>query len=102
MIKPSLQNDICPARQRIAKRVVAKAENPTAHTDARPGASGSEMFTTPEAAAYIKMAVQTMERFRLTGEGPMFAKLGGSVRYRRCDLDAWIESRLVRSTSQTP
>lgn len=102
MIKPSLQNDISSAHQRSVKRVVAKAENLTAHQDARHGASGSEMFTTPEAAAYIKMAVQTLERFRLTGEGPIFAKLGGSVRYRRCDLDAWIESRLVRSTSQTP
>ena len=102
MIKPSLQTGISPAHQRIAKRVVAQAENPTVHTDARPGASGSEMFTTPEAASYVKMAVQTLERFRLTGEGPMFAKLGGSVRYRRCDLDAWIESRLVSSTSQNP
>ena len=64
--------------------------------------SQSEMFTTPEASAYTKLAVPTLERYRLTGEGPMFAKLGGSVRYRRCDLDAWIESRLVRSTSQNP
>jgi len=100
MIKPSLQNDISPAHQRIVKLVVAKAENSTAHPDARSGTSGSEVFTTPEAAAYTKMAVQTLERFRLTGAGPIFAKLGGSVRYRRCDLDAWIESRLVRSTSQ--
>ena len=82
MIKPSLQNDISLAHQRIVKRVVAKAKNATAHPDAR--------------------SVQTLERFRLTGKGPMFAKLGGSVRYRRCDLDAWIESRLVRSTSQNP
>jgi hypothetical protein len=102
MIKPSIQTDISPAPQRIAKSVDAKAGKSTAHPDARPGTSGSEMFTTPEAAAYVKMAVQTLERFRLTGDGPMFAKLGGSVRYRRCDLDAWIESRLVRSTSQTP
>ena len=61
----------------------------------------SGIFTTSEAAAYTKMAVPTLERFRLTGEGPIFAKLGGSVRYRRCDLDKWIESRLVRSTSET-
>jgi predicted DNA-binding transcriptional regulator AlpA len=72
-------------------------------SDDRRGAfNQSELFTTPEAAAYAKLAVPTLERFRLTGDGPMFAKLGGSVRYRRCDLDAWIESRLVRSTSQNP
>jgi len=36
----------------------------------------------------------------VTGEGPRYSKLGGSVRYRRCDLDAWLESRLVSSTSE--
>lgn len=76
--------------------------NLTTISDCRGAPSQSELFTTPEAAAYTKMAVPTLERFRLTGEGPVFAKLGGSVRYRRCDLDSWIESRLVRSTSQTP
>ena len=65
MIKPSLQNDISLAHQRIVKRVVAKAKNATAHPDARSGTYGSEMFTTPEAAAYIKMAVQTLERLAI-------------------------------------
>jgi predicted DNA-binding transcriptional regulator AlpA len=76
--------------------------NLTTNADRLKVPSQTELFTTPEAAAYTKIAVPTLERYRLTGEGPMFAKLGGCVRYRRCDLDAWIESRLVRSTSQTP
>jgi predicted DNA-binding transcriptional regulator AlpA len=88
--------------QRAAAKVAASFVSTHTRSDAVAGSAVSEMFTTPEAAAYTKMAVPTLERFRLTGEGPMFAKLGGSVRYRRCDLDAWIESRLVRSTSQTP
>jgi predicted DNA-binding transcriptional regulator AlpA len=92
--------------QRASSRAIQAAtllqSNLITKADRRGTPSQSEMFTTPEAAAYTKMAVPTLERFRLTGEGPVFAKLGGSVRYRRCDLDAWIESRLVRSTSQTP
>jgi predicted DNA-binding transcriptional regulator AlpA len=88
--------------QHAARKFATPFVSTQTRTDAGAGSTTSEMFTTPEAAAYTKMAVPTLERFRLTGEGPIFAKLGGSVRYRRCDLDAWIESRLVRTTSQTP
>lgn len=59
------------------------------------------LLDTNGAAARVCLSAVTMERFRLTGEGPRFAKLGKAVRYRPTDLDAWIESRLVRSTSET-
>ena len=59
----------------------------------------TNVLNTKEAAAYTGLGKPTLERFRLTGEGPRYAKLGGAVRYRRCDLDAWLESRLVISTS---
>jgi hypothetical protein len=58
-----------------------------------------EILTTIEAARYVRLGKPTLERFRLTGEGPLYAKLGGAVRYRRADLDRWLESRLVASTS---
>lgn len=59
----------------------------------------SEVLTTPEAAEYVRLRKPTLERFRLTGEGPRYCKLGGAVRYRRCDLDEWLQTRLIRSTS---
>jgi len=59
----------------------------------------SEYLKTPEAAAYTRMSVPVLERKRLLGDGPPYAKIGKSVIYRRADLDAWIASRLVRSTS---
>ena len=96
------ENPVTHNSRNAARKVAASLVNTRTRPDAVAGSAASEMFTTPEAAAYTKMAVPTLERFRLTGEGPVFAKLGGSVRDRRCDLDAWIESRLVRSTSQTP
>lgn len=58
-----------------------------------------DIFTTSEAAEYVRLGKPTLERFRISGEGPQYAKLGGAVRYRRCDLDAWLTSRLVHSTS---
>lgn len=59
-----------------------------------------EILTTPEAADYVRLGKPTLDRFRLTGGGPKFAKLGGAVRYRKVDLDAWLESKLVSSTSE--
>ncbi|MBC2652364.1 helix-turn-helix transcriptional regulator [Novosphingobium aerophilum] len=61
----------------------------------------SDVLTTVEAARYVRLGKPTLDRFRVTGEGPAYAKLGGAVRYRRADLDTWLESRLVASTSAT-
>ena len=58
-----------------------------------------DILTTLEAAQYVRLGKPTLERARVTGEGPRYAKLGGAVRYRRADLDAWLESRIVASTS---
>lgn len=58
-----------------------------------------EILNTREAADYVRLGKPTMERFRISGEGPVFVKLGGAVRYRKTDLDSWIEARRVRSTS---
>ena len=61
-----------------------------------------DVLTTTEAAQFVRLGKPTIERFRLTGEGPRYCKLGGAVRYRRCDLEEWLESRLTSSTSAPP
>lgn len=61
----------------------------------------TEILNTHEAADYVRLGKPTLERFRISGDGPMFCKLGGAVRYRRADLDEWLQSRLVRSTSES-
>ncbi len=58
------------------------------------------ILNTNEAADYVRLAKSTMDRLRITGEGPKFLKLGGAVRYRKVDLDHWLEGRLVGSTSE--
>ncbi len=65
-----------------------------------------EILDTAGAAKYLGLSKPTLERVRLTGNGPQYAKLTsgkrGPVRYRRIDLDAWIATKLIRSTSQEP
>lgn len=60
------------------------------------------ILNTTEAATYTRLGKPTLERLRVSGEGPIYAKLGGAVRYRKADLDEWIEGRLIRSTSADP
>ena len=58
-----------------------------------------EILTTTEAAEYVRLSKPTMERFRLSGFGARYVKLGGAVRYCKSDLDTWLANCRVRSTS---
>ena len=62
----------------------------------------SPLLTQREAAQLLRLSERSLERFRVTGTGPRFVKVGHSVRYRETDLEAWIASRVVRSTSEEP
>jgi len=39
----------------------------------------------------------TATKWRAKAEGPPFIKVGRLVRYRRVDVDAWLESRTIGS-----
>jgi excisionase family DNA binding protein len=54
------------------------------------------MLTIDEAAAYLAIPKSTLYtwRTRRAGFGPRAVKLGGCLRYRRVDLDAWIVDHL--------
>jgi hypothetical protein len=56
-------------------------------------------LTAGEAAKVLALAPSTLAKLRLSGNGPVYCKLGRRVVYRREDLAAWLESRLARSTS---
>ena len=58
---------------------------------------------TPEASRYVALAESTLTKMRLTGHGPPFVKVGArAVAYRKADLDAWLQARVRRSTSDAP
>lgn len=55
------------------------------------------LLTREQAARYLGMKPQTLAVWVTRQvDGPPYAKLGRSVRYRKCDLDAWIERNVVR------
>lgn len=56
-------------------------------------------FRTGPAADYTGFAGSTLEKLRVTGDGPPFLKVGRVVLYDRDDLDAWLSSKRRTSTS---
>jgi len=51
------------------------------------------------AAEFLRLATSTLAKLRLSGNGPVYCKLGRRVVYRKEDLEAWLASRVARNTS---
>ena len=57
-------------------------------------------FKTKEAAEYLGFSKSTLEKLRLTGDGPTFIKRGRAVIYDIDDMNAYMASNRIRSTSE--
>jgi excisionase family DNA binding protein len=53
------------------------------------------LLDTKQAAGYLDLSPNTLDRWRYEGKGPHFVKLGRAVRYRVQDLDAFLEAGTV-------
>jgi hypothetical protein len=55
-----------------------------------------------EAAEYTGLAVTTLNKFRVTGGGPVYMRPGGARRvlYDIADLDTWLAASRRHSTSE--
>lgn len=55
-----------------------------------------ELLDTSPAAEHIGVKPHTLEIWRCTGRYDLpFVRVGRKIKYRRSDLDAWLESRTV-------
>ncbi|MDI6797675.1 MAG: helix-turn-helix domain-containing protein [Desulfatibacillaceae bacterium] len=59
-----------------------------------------ELLSTKEAAQFLTARPNTLEIWRIQGQGPRFVKIGRLVRYKRSDLLAFIEAGSRQSTSE--
>lgn len=59
-----------------------------------------KLLTTQEAAEHLTVRPNTLEIWRLKGAGPVFRKIGRSVRYLESDVLAWLDAQARVSTSQ--
>jgi excisionase family DNA binding protein len=54
----------------------------------------SPLLSPAELSAYLKIPLGTIRKWRGNEQGPPGCRVGRHVRYRRCDVEAWLASRL--------
>ncbi len=59
-----------------------------------------DRLSNEQAAEYLGLKAATLNKWRVYGEGPPFIKVGRLIQYRKTDLDDYLSSRLVKSTSE--
>lgn len=71
-----------------------------ARAEARSHLDPLALISTDDLAALLQVSPITLRIWRLKGRGPRYLKLGRSVKYRRGDIEVWLQSRCVASTSE--
>jgi hypothetical protein len=74
-----------------------------AMTKGKATAEEREMLSEQEAAAWLGLAVKTLQNWRWQGRGPGFIKLGprrAPIRYRLSDLREYVDQCAVRPGGQ--
>jgi hypothetical protein len=65
-----------------------------------PGTQSSEPFVDENRGAkHLGVSPRTMQRWRMTGTGPPWFRIGRLAKYRITDLTAWAEAQARTSTS---
>ena len=95
-----------PIYERVAARVMSSSGGESDSGASEKGSSEGATSTTRtkylnahEAAEYLGLSVRTMNRYRVTGNGPPYYRIGGRVRYVRAELDEWVTGSRRTSTS---
>jgi predicted DNA-binding transcriptional regulator AlpA len=71
------------------------------HAGISSSAAHALVLTQEQVAAMLQVSPRTLEDWRLRGGGPPFVKASRRcVRYPRAQLEAWIDSRTVGSTTE--
>lgn len=60
-------------------------------------ASSANLLTSKQVSERIQRPERTLERWRVTGDGPAFIRLGRRVAYREADVERWLDSRTFAS-----
>ncbi len=58
-----------------------------------------KLYTPAETSERLGISTSTLAKWRLTGDGPAFVKIGARVAYDETMIETWLTSRVRRSTS---
>jgi methylphosphotriester-DNA--protein-cysteine methyltransferase len=90
--RPELPAVVLKTRRKPKKEVLRQAAPLIGQEDRR--------LTVEEAAQVLCVSVKTLEAWRRLGKGPVFVKLGRSVRYTMRALDQFTRERTVRNSAE--
>jgi excisionase family DNA binding protein len=78
--------------------MVTFGQSPGRIPDGQPtrGHMTDKLLTQQQLADELEVSLRTLERWRQEGTGPTFIRVGRSPRYRRADIDAWLERQRRR------
>lgn len=63
------------------------------------GAPPPEYLSVAELAAYTGLSAKFWNTLRSSGGGPLYVRVSAkAIRYRRADVDEWMQERVRRST----
>ncbi len=88
---------------RIVPRLHCPIDSEASHRRGkqRKGSLMSEhLLSTPTVAQITGLSQVTLRRWRSTGGGPRFVRLGRAVRYRSADVTDFVSARTYKSTSE--
>lgn len=60
---------------------------------------GSAYMTAGEVADLLRIKLGTLYNWRYLGQGPKSYRVGGALRYRREEVEAWVESQSQRGAA---
>ena len=69
------------------------------HSPAREHGQQQQFLTERETAELLRVSARTLQRWRLTGDGPPFYAFGGRRLYAGEEVMSWSKTRRRRSTS---
>lgn len=50
------------------------------------------MMTPQQLASFLQVSTSTLKGWRISREGPRFARIGRSIRYNQAEVNVWVES----------
>ena len=60
----------------------------------------ADLLDTPSLAKKLGVQANTLEKWRVRGEGPPYVKIGRRIAYNPTDVHKWLEARTAHSTSE--
>lgn len=75
-------------------RSVVREEIQDALANTRPVSDTDEYLSQQDVSERYQISVYSLARWRATGEGPRFYRMGRRIRYARSDIEAWLRETL--------